>query len=87
MGRSLLLIAAIAATAVTPAAAGGCIDPCYVKPYYVVDRGPLYSGPGIVTAPTLKPFNWPPADYPYVDHDYPNYPSIEVYARGRLKRR
>jgi hypothetical protein len=80
-----------ALSTLTPAAAGSCCacspicvqpapvfvvpQPVYVKPIYIVNQGPVYSGPGIVTRPLKKHFNVPLADYPYVgrDHWYPRY--------------
>jgi hypothetical protein len=67
-----------------PAAAGSyCVAPCvpyvvvvepaeplYVKPFFVVDQGPVYGGPSIVTQPRIKVFHVPPANYPYVTHVY-----------------
>jgi hypothetical protein len=39
---------------------------------YIVDRGPVYSGPGIFTNPTLVvPRRMP--RYPYVGRDYPGH--------------
>jgi hypothetical protein len=88
----LFALGAIASvSAVTPSAAGSCCacaTPClvpapvvevvvpYVKPYYVVDQGPVYDGPGIVTVPTIKYFHTPLADYPYVTHVY-SYPAYD----------
>jgi len=80
-----LLAAAIAST---PARAGSpccCAMPCAApappvvvyQPYempqiYVVDRGPVYSGPGIYTNPTVM-VPRPMSDYPYVGYDEPSY--------------
>ena len=38
----------------------------YVTPIYIVNQGPVYGGPGIVTGPKFKRFNVRPAGYPYV---------------------
>jgi hypothetical protein len=60
-----------------------CLEPCVVavpppvvvyKPYelpriYVVDQGPVYSGPGIYTEPTLV-LPRPMARYPYIGRGY-----------------
>jgi hypothetical protein len=85
MNRTLPLIAALAALAATPAAADYCcecavgcppvvvLEQGYVPPYFIVNRGPVYSGPGINVGPWVRPFYKPIADYPYVDHDYPYY--------------
>jgi hypothetical protein len=63
-----------------------CVAPCVVavpappvlvyEPFemprvYIVDQGPVYSGPGIYTNPTVVlPRRMP--RYPYVGRDYPN---------------
>jgi hypothetical protein len=78
-----------------PAAAGACCacdpacvppavvfvvpQPVYVKPIYIVNRGPVYGGPGIITRPLKKHFNRPLADYPYVGRDF-YYPPYNPYA-------
>src|SRR5262249_31214996 len=33
------------------------VRPVYVKPIYIVNQGPVYGGPGIVTRPLKKHFN------------------------------
>jgi hypothetical protein len=43
-----------------------------VSPYYVVNHGPVYSGPGIVTYPAYAPVVRPWETYPY-DATYYNY--------------
>jgi hypothetical protein len=53
-------------------------QPVYVKPIYIVNQGPVYGGPGIVTRPLKKHFNVPLADYPYVWQDFP-YPPYNPY--------
>jgi len=50
--------------------------PMVYQPYempqiYIVDQGPVYSGPGIYTNPTLVVPR--PMHYPYVHSDYPGY--------------
>ena len=85
---TVIMAAAIPAGAGSPCC---CAMPCVVpapapvivyQPYempqiYVVDQGPVYSGPGIFTNPTVVlPRRMP--KYPYVGHDYPRYlPSYE----------
>ncbi len=32
--------------------------PAYVKPFYIVDQGPVYGGPHIVTTPTCRSFSY-----------------------------
>jgi len=84
-----------ALSTLTPATAGSCCpcdpicmqavpvfvvpQPVYVKPIYIVNRGPVYGGPGIVTRPLKKHFNVPLADYPYVGREY-LYPPYNPYA-------
>ena len=88
--RSLVLVA-LAATAsmgaATPAAACcECAAPCappvvkaprraYVKPFYIVEQGPVYGGPHIVTTPTFEVFHTRPARYPAMrqNYYYPTY--------------
>ena len=45
----------------------------YEKPYFIVNQGPVYSGPGIYIGPWIKPFDRRLSRYPYVTHDYPYY--------------
>jgi hypothetical protein len=56
---------------------------------YIVNQGPVYSGPGIYTRPLVV--GAPPmADYPYVSHDYPYYdvaPLPRRMYRGPLRTR
>lgn len=87
--------------AATPATAGSpccCLDPCVVpappvvvyEPYrmpriYIVDQGPVYSGPGIYTNPTVVlPRRLP--RYPYVGRDYPD-DGLPPYEPGPLRAR
>jgi hypothetical protein len=78
LGATLTMSAATA-----PAIAADCFAPCvrhvvvvepaeplYVKPFFIVDHGPVYGGPGIVTRPLIKEFHVRPAKYPYVTHIY-----------------
>jgi len=97
--RPLLLVAlgaTLSMSAAGPANAADCLAPCvrhvvvvepaeplYVKPFFIVDQGPVYGGPGIVTRPLIKEFHVPPADYPYVTHVY--YYSSYPY-RGPMRR-
>jgi hypothetical protein len=83
--RSLALLAAtafITAAAATEAAAGCCYcvhicpPPAQIQiwglsPAYVVNLGPVYSGPGIYTSPTYEG-EVSTVDYPYVG--YGSYP-------------
>jgi len=79
--------AAVGAASTANATACCCPVPCVAPPVapvvvyqpyempqiYIVDQGPVYSGPGIYTNPTLVlPRRMP--HYPYVYGDYPAYP-------------
>jgi hypothetical protein len=91
----LALGAMASISAATTSAAGSCCacdpfcappapvllvpQPVYVKPIYIVNQGPVYGGPGIVTRPLKKHFNVPLADYPYVGQDF-YYPPYNPYA-------
>jgi hypothetical protein len=55
------------------------VEPFYVKPIYIVNQGPVYGGPGIITRPLKKHFNQPLADYPYVGRDF-YFPPYNPYA-------
>lgn len=104
-----VLAIGFATAATAPASAGCCCAmPCAAPPpvmvyqpyempqIYVVDQGPVYSGPGIYTNPTLVlPHPMPP--YPYVgayevyrDRYLPAYREtapLRVRAQGVLPRR
>jgi hypothetical protein len=75
-----------------------CVDSCVVVPMrpvkvyvpyempriYIVDQGPVYSGPGIYTNPTLVlPHRLP--RYPYVGRDYPTLPPYREPLRSRAQ--
>ena len=87
-----------ATASVSSASAGSpccCPAPCFVAgppvvvytPYempriYVVDMGPVYSGPGIYTNPTVvMPHRLP--RYPYVGRDYRYLPPYREPLRSR----
>jgi hypothetical protein len=83
--RSLSLLAVtafVSAAAATQAmaccgCAYGCAPPQVqiwgLSPSYVVNQGPVYSGPGFYTSPTYEG-EVSTADYPYVGYgDYPRY--------------
>lgn len=40
------------------------------QPVYVVNRGPVYSGPNIITVPGYVEEDFTPAVYPYVGHNH-----------------
>jgi len=58
-----------------------CAAPCaphpraYAKPFHIVDQGPVYGGPHIVTTPRIERFNVAPAHYPAMrqTYFYPTY--------------
>jgi hypothetical protein len=80
----LAMTAFVSAAAAPQAAAGSCCGGCGytcasppqiqiwgLTPSYVVNQGPVYSGPGIYTSPTYEG-EVSTADYPYVGYgDYP----------------
>jgi hypothetical protein len=88
LARSLSLLALtafVSAAAATQALAGSCCGCPYtcappaqvqiwgLSPSFVVNQGPVYSGPGFYTAPTYEG-EVSTADYPYVGSgDYPRY--------------
>jgi hypothetical protein len=47
-------------------------EPYEMPRIYIVDQGPVYSGPGIYTDPTVV-MPRPMPHYPYVGRDYPAY--------------
>ena len=79
------LAAFVSAAAVPQAVAGSCCGCAYtcapppqiqvwgLSPAYVVNQGPVYSGPGFYTSPTYEG-EVSTVDYPYVGYgDYPSY--------------
>jgi hypothetical protein len=81
----LALTAFVAAAAVPPALAGSCCGCAYtcaqpaqvqiwgLSPSYVVNQGPVFTGPGFYTSPTYEG-ETSTVDYPYVGYgDYPRY--------------
>jgi hypothetical protein len=96
----LATLAAVAASPVNAGSSCCCAAPCvaYVpppvvvyRPYempriYIVDQGPVYSGPGIYTEPTVV-VPRPMARYPYVARDYPAYHGPYYSPRWRGYRR
>jgi len=72
----LAAAAALALAAVTPAAADGCCPAgyagCSCEPYYLVNQGPVFTGPGHdLPRQVLDPV---PGAYPYVGVIYTGYP-------------
>jgi len=86
--RALLLLASaalVSAAAATQATAGSCCGCAYtcapppqvqiwgLSPSYVVNQGPVYSGPGFYTSPTYEG-EARTVDYPYVRYsDHPRH--------------
>jgi len=75
--RSIQLLAlgaaAVAGTA-SSAVAGGpccvCAPPVACEPFYIVNHGPVYSGPGVMVSPFYFELDRWPASYPYIGHTY-----------------
>jgi hypothetical protein len=94
----LFAASGIAALALaSPATAGGCCE-CVpgcppaeylpvlelpdATPIYVVNQGPVYTGPGIVSMPMFYKLRTSTAPYPYIGHEsYSGYPYIHRRAR------
>ena len=70
------------------AAAGSCCNcpaPCAPEPvievvethaaapFYVVDQGPIFTGPGIVSYPTVRKMYQSIGDYPYIGYGHGGY--------------
>jgi len=58
--------------------------PQQVTQAYVVNRGPIYTGPGIyaytnIWVPTLARPEYPYADYTFIQRPYPSYPHVPSY--------
>src|SRR5262245_40777505 len=66
------------------------VVPVYVAPIYVVNQGPVFTGPGIVTYPGYFDAPVYRAPYPYVATDYynpyPRYRSVKRTAYRSYKR-
>jgi hypothetical protein len=93
------LTALVAAIGVGPAAAGGysccvCADGCapvvvappLQGPFYIVNQGPDYTGPGIVLVPGPVVIDTAPATYSYVGRDYyypPLYPAVRYHRHAK----
>jgi hypothetical protein len=77
----------------------GCPAPCAEEqivevvearapaPFYVVDQGPIYAGPGIVSFPTTYKKHQSIGAYPYIGHDYhrhPHHPEVVLWQQSRV---
>jgi hypothetical protein len=100
----LLALAAAAALAAGGEAAAGsccaCPAPCDTEqfvevvehrapaPFYVVDHGPIYAGPGIVSFPTTYKKYQSIGAYPYIGHGYGRYrhhhPEVVLWQQSRV---
>ena len=73
--RSIQLLALGTVAAVTTAS-GAAAHPCCAcapmvcEQFYIVNHGPVYSGPGIVVSPAYFELDKWPAVYPYVGRTY-----------------
>jgi hypothetical protein len=93
--RSIQFLALGAVAAVASASGAAAADPscCACAPvvceqFYIVNHGPVYSGPGIVVAPAYFELDRWPGVYPYIGHHYwyrpydaPRYRSVH-HVRG-----
>jgi hypothetical protein len=89
-----IVIAGIAAGLATESVqAGGCTDPCGLvtveavsvptsAPFYLVDQGPVYYGPGITRGPTYFEVLTPSHRFPYVGGSYYWAAPVEVRSYG-----
>ena len=98
----LALGAAAALAAGGQAAAGSCCAcpaPCATEqvvevvearapaPFYVVDQGPIYAGPGIVSFPTTYKHHQSIGAYPYIGHGYRHHrhhPEVVLWQQSRV---
>jgi hypothetical protein len=98
----LLALGAAAALALGgEAVAGSCCDcpaPCDTEqfevvatrapaPFYVVDQGPIFAGPGIVSFPTTYKKHQSIAVYPYIGHGYRqhrHYSDVVLWQQPRV---
>jgi hypothetical protein len=95
----ILACSAAALAMASPAAAGWCCE-CVpdcppvqyipvlelpeVTPVYVVNHGPVYTGPGIVSAPMFYKLRTSTAPYPYIGHHYYSYPYVHRHHAPRV---
>lgn len=100
----LLALAAAAVLAVGGQAVAGsccaCPAPCETEqvvevvearapaPFYVVDQGPIYAGPGIVSFPTTYKHHQSIGLYPYIGHGYRSHwrhhPDVVLWQQSRV---
>src|SRR3954452_14405916 len=98
---TLLIAAAAAGLATGNVQAGGCADPCgpgvvavvaaptpAPAPFYIVDQGPVYYGPGVTRGPTFFEDVTSPYRFPYIGSSYYWAPvQVRSYAGHRYVRR
>ena len=80
------------------AAAGSCCNcpaPCAPEPvvevvethaappFYVVDQGPIFTGPGIISYPTVRKMYQSIGDYPYIGYGHGGYHHRVAYVDVR----
>jgi hypothetical protein len=57
-------------------------------PFYVVDQGPIYAGPGIVSLPTTHKVYRSIAAYPYIGrgprYDHGHHPRVVLWQQSRV---
>jgi hypothetical protein len=87
--QSLALGAVAAVAAASAATAHPCCAcaPVVCEQFYIVNHGPVYSGPGIVVAPAYFELDRWPANYPYIGRTYLYQPYDGPYADPYRQRR
>ena len=76
MFRRSIQFLALGAVAAVATASGAAANPCCTcvqvvcEQFYIVNHGPVYSGPGIVVSPRYFELDRWPAVYPYVGHTH-----------------
>src|SRR5438132_4140543 len=76
MFRRSIQFLALGAFAAVAAAGAAAANPCCAcvqvvcEQFYIVNHGPVYSGPGIVVSPSYFELDRWPAVYPYVGRTY-----------------
>jgi hypothetical protein len=104
----LFVLGTAAITVSSGAEAGSCCNcpaPCATEPvvevvveahapapFYVVDQGPIFTGPGIVSFPTIRKMHQSIGDYPFIGYGHGGYRHRVAYvdvkrAHHRMYRR